>query len=153
PSDNGTALHQQQDAVTAAVRNVQAIVGDAISDELAGALTRVGSLRELRDATLHRGTSLDSVARAYHAVIQALIDALRLVPQRTSDAEGPRELTALDALLNANEQSALKGMALIAAAVTPQTGLGLLDDATSRAEQFIESFVAQADEDQADQVV
>ena len=151
PNDDGTALRQQHDAVAAAVTSVQS--GLSSSDELAGALTRVGSLGELRDAALHRGTSPDSVARAYHAVIQALIDALRLVPQRTGDAEGTRQLTALDALLNANEQSALRGMALIATAVSPQSGLALMDDAASRAQQFIERFVEQADVNQADQVV
>ena len=153
PRDDGTNLRQQQEAVTAAAQTAQAVLGDRISDELAGALTRVGSLGELRQAALHRGTSADSVARAYHAVIQALIDALRLVPQRTGDAEGTRELTALDALLNANEQSALRGMALIATAVNPQTGRALMDDAASRAQQFIERFVEQADVGQADQVV
>jgi signal transduction histidine kinase len=153
PRDDGANLRQQQDAVTAAARTAQGAMGDRMSDELAGALTRVGSLSELRQAALHRGTSPDSVARAYHAVIQALIDALRLVPQRTGDAEGTRQLTALDALLNANEQSALRGMALIATAVNPQTGRALMDDAASRAQQFIERFVEQADVDQADQVV
>jgi signal transduction histidine kinase len=153
PTDSGANLRQQQQAGTAAAAAVQSTLGASMSDELSGALTRVGSLGELRDATLHRGTSLDGVARAYHAVIQALIDALRLVPQRTGDAEGTRELTALDALFNANEQSALRGMALIATAVNPQSGRPLMDDAASRAQQFIERFVEQADVNQADQVV
>jgi signal transduction histidine kinase len=153
PNDSGTNLRQQHDTAATAAQAVQTELGATMSDELAGALTRVGSLGEIREAALHRGTSLDSVARAYHAVIQALIDALRLVPQRTGDAEGTRQLTALDALLNANEQSALHGMALIATAVNPQTGQALMDDAASRAQQFIERFVEQADVDQADQVV
>jgi signal transduction histidine kinase len=153
PGDDGVSLGQQQQISAAAAQSAQDTLGPDSSDELAGALTRVGSLAELRAAALHRGTSVDSVARAYHAVIQALIDALELVPQRTSDAEGTRQLTALAALLNANEQSALKGMALIAAAASPLTGTSLLTDATSRAEQFVESFVQQADVDEADQVV
>ncbi len=152
-ADAGSDLRQQHAVVDAAARVVQAQLGSTISDELAGAMIRLGSVRELREAALQRGTSIDSVARAYHAVIQALIDALRLVPQRTSDAEGTRQLTALDALLNANEQSALRGMALIAAAVNPQTGLVLLADASSRAEQFIERFVEQADVGHASEVV
>ena len=45
---------------------------------------RLGSLAELRQNARSRGVAQDSVARAYHAVIEALIDALRLVPQRTT---------------------------------------------------------------------
>ena len=98
----------------------------------------MGSLVELRQNARQRGVSLDSVARAYHAVIEALIDALRLVPQRTSDAEGTRQLTALDALLRANEESALRGMAIIATAVKPQVGRDLLTNATAQAQMKAE---------------
>jgi signal transduction histidine kinase len=153
PTDDGGALRRQRSASDAAAGALADRLGTGISDELSSALTRVGSLKELRDEAAQRGTTVDSVARAYHAVIQALIDALRLVPQRTSDAEGTRQLTALDALLRANEESALRGMALIAAAVNPQTGQVLLVDATSRAEQFVERFVEQADIGQAGEVV
>ena len=153
PEDGEAALRQQQGAAAAAGQNVLNALGPTTSDELAGALTRLGSLTDLRQAALQRGISVDSIARAYHAVIQAIIGAMRLVPQRTSDAEGTRQLTALDALLNANEQSALRGVALIAATVSAQAGQTLLADASSRAEQFIERFVEQADVDQADQVV
>src|SRR5207248_3059576 len=100
-----------------------------------------------------RGVALDSVARAYHAVVEALIDALRLVPQRTTDAEGTRQLTALDALLRANEESALRGMALVAAAVSPQVGQDLLSTSTAQSQMFTERFVQQADADQASLVV
>ena len=44
-------------------------------------------------------------------------------------------------------------MALIAAAVEPQTGLVLLADASAQAPLFIEQFVQQADADQAAPVV
>jgi signal transduction histidine kinase len=153
PNDDGVALRRQQQTVDHAASAALAALGPAASDELAAALTRVGSLNEVRDAALQRGVSLDSVARAYHAVIESVIDALRLVPQRTSDAEGTRELTALDALLRANEEGTLRDMAMIAAALTPQTGMALLTDASSRAGQFTERFIEQADVDQAAQVV
>src|SRR5438477_10330282 len=96
---------------------------------------------------------MDSAARAYHAVIEALIDALRLVPQRSTDAEGTRQLTALDALLRANEESALRGTALVAAAVSPQVGRDLLTTASAQSQMFTERFVQQADADQAALVV
>src|SRR5262249_5096334 len=88
-----------------------------------------------------------------HAVIEAVIQALRLVPQKTSDAEGTRQLTALNALLKANEESALRGMSLIAAAVIPQVGLALLNDASAQAQMFTEQFVEQASPAQAALVV
>ena len=97
--------------------------------------------------------SLDSVARAYHAVIEAVIQALRLVPQKTSDAEGTRQLTALDALLRANEESALRGMSLIVAAASPQTGRPLLSDSSAQAQMFTETFVEQADREHSALVV
>src|SRR6266508_2077629 len=71
----------------------------------------------------------------------------------TSDAEGTRQLTALDALLRANEESALRGMALVATAVSPQVGRDLLATASAQSQMFTERFVQQADVDQAALVV
>jgi signal transduction histidine kinase len=143
----------QQQVVEDNVEALRQSLGPNTSDELSGALVRLGSLAELRQSARHRGAPLDSVARAYHAVIEALIDALRLVPQRTSDAEGTRQLTALDALLRANEESALRGMALIATAVNPAAGRELLTTASAQSQMFTERFAQQADVDQAGLVV
>jgi signal transduction histidine kinase len=145
PSSGDGNLRGQQRTVDDAVRSVRSSLGADAPDELAAALVRIGSLQELRTNALGRGASLDSVARTYHAVISAVIDAVRLVPQKTSDAEGTRQLTALEALLRANEESSLRGMALIVAAVSPQTGVELLADASNQAQQFTERFVQQAD--------
>jgi signal transduction histidine kinase len=153
PTSGNANLQRQQRAVDDAVTNVRSSLGPDAPEELASALVRIGSLRELRTNALGRGASLDSVARTYHAVISSVIDAVRLVPQKTSDAEGTRQLTALEALLRANEESSLRGMALIVAAVSPQTGVRLLADATNQAEQFTERFVQQADVEQAALVV
>jgi signal transduction histidine kinase len=153
PSATSFNLERQQRSVGEAVKRVQASLGPGAPEELSAALVRIGSLQELRSNALSRSASLDSVARTYHAVISAVIDAVRLVPQKTSDAEGTRQLTALEALLRANEESALRGMALIVAAVNPQTGLTLLDDATAQAQQFTEKFVQQADVEHAALVV
>src|SRR4029453_3141146 len=81
-ADTGSDLRQQHAAVDAAARVGQAELGSTMSDELGGALIRLGSVRELREAALQRGTSVDSVARAYHAIIQGLIHPLRLLPPR-----------------------------------------------------------------------
>ncbi|WP_370969359.1 nitrate- and nitrite sensing domain-containing protein [Amycolatopsis sp. cg9] len=147
PSMSADRMLQQQKAVNAAVENVRSSLGSDAPDELAAALTRVGSLNELRQNAERRGVALDSVARTYHAVIGAVIDSLRLVPQLTSDAEGTRELTALEALLRANEENSLRGMALIVTAVSPEAGRSILDDATQQAPIFTDRFVQQADDE------
>jgi signal transduction histidine kinase len=142
-----------QEAVDDTAEALRVSLGTDTSDELVEALARVGSLEELREGALRRGVSLDSVARAYHAVIEAVIQALRLVPQKTSDAEGTRQLTALDALLRANEESALRGMSLIVAAASPQTGRPLLSDSSAQAQMFTETFIEQADREHSALVV
>jgi signal transduction histidine kinase len=153
PTVDDSAMVLQQQVVADDAESLQKSAEVSTSDELSSALVRLGSLAELRQNARHRGAALDSVARAYHAVIEALIDALRLVSERTSDAEGTRQLTALDALLRANEESALRGMALIAAAVRPQVGQELLADASAQSQLFTERFVQQANADQAGLVV
>ncbi|ONI80995.1 hypothetical protein ALI144C_20735 [Actinosynnema sp. ALI-1.44] len=153
PSADSAALEKQQGKVNDTIGQVRSTLGDEVSEELATALTRLGSLNELRQSALRRGTSADSVARTYHANIDAIINSLRLVPQVTSDAEGTRQLTALEALLRANEYGELRGMALIAAALNRATGQVLLDDATQQAKMFTERFVQQADVEHASLVV
>jgi signal transduction histidine kinase len=153
PTAASTDLADQQRKVDSTADEVRSALGPNASDELSASLVRLGSLREPRQNALLRGISPDRVARTYHAVISALIDALQLVPQDTGDAEGTRQLAALDALLRANEFNAEREMALIAAAVDPQTGLVLLGDASAQAPLFIEQFVQQADAGQAALVV
>lgn len=146
PSMSPDEMTKQRRMVDAAVEDVRSSLGADAPDELSAALTRIGSLNELRQNAERRGVALDSVARTYHAVIGAVIDSLRLVPQLTSDAEGTRELTALEALLRANEENSLRGMALIVTAVAPDAGRSILDDATQQAPIFTDRFVQQADD-------
>ena len=146
PSASPDQMVQQQKVVDQTVADVRNSLGDDAPDELSAALTRIGSLAELRQNAASRGVALDSVARTYNAVVDAVIDSLRLVPQLTSDAEGARELTALDALLRANEENSLRAMALIVTAVSPEAGRSILDDATQQAPIFIDRFVKQGDD-------
>jgi signal transduction histidine kinase len=145
-------VERQQGTVDEAARSARDSLSGA-SDELSSALVRLGSLTEIRRNARAGGVSLDSVARTYHAVIDALIDALRLVPRQGSDAEGTRQLTALEALLRANEENTLRGMALLVTAMSPSTGEGVLEDATSQAQSQVMRFVQQADAEQAGLVV
>ncbi|MFC3452247.1 sensor histidine kinase [Amycolatopsis speibonae] len=152
-SASSSAMLKQQGVVADTVNRVRAQLPADAPEELAAALVRIGSLNEIRENALRRGASLDSVARTYHAVIDSVINSLRLVPQQTSDAEGTRQLTALDALLRANEENSLRGMALIIVLVTPESGEPVLDDAKQQSSLFLERFVQQADVTQATQVV
>ncbi len=153
PNVSSVPLQLQQRAVVEAADAVRSSLGADTSDELDQALVRLGSIEELRSNVLRRGASLDSVARAYHAVIEAIIDALRLATQRSSDADGTRQLSALDALLRANEESSSRGMAMIGAAKSPQTMLSRLTEATGQSQLYTERFVQQSDADQAALVV
>jgi signal transduction histidine kinase len=150
PAADSSTMLQQQRAVTDSVERVRASLGPTVSDELAGALTRVGSLNELRRNAVTRGVSLDSLARTYHAVTEAVIDALRLLPRGAtgaagSDAESTKALGELEALLRADEQSALRSTALITTSVNPVGGRKLLNDATANAQILTQRFVQQAD--------
>ncbi len=152
-ADPNTVLDQQR-AVTDAVEGVRSSLGAAASDELTGALTRVGSLDELRRNAMIRAVSLDSLARTYHAVTDAVIDALRLLPRGAAgaaglDAESTKALGELDALLRAGEYSALRGTSLITATGSPAAGRKLLSDATANAQILTQRFVQQADVEQA----
>ncbi|NKE64029.1 histidine kinase, partial [Lentzea sp. PSKA42] len=153
PAGESENLKRRHGNVDSAVEDVRAALGSTMSDELANALVRLGSLSGLRQNALRGGASSDGVARTYHAAISAIIDSLRLVPQRTGDAEGTRQLTALEALLRATEQHSLRDTGLIIAAASRPTGQDLLNDAVMQARAFTERFVQQADAEHAALVV
>lgn len=154
PGDDGSAVDRQQRTVDDTAERVRGELGSDISDELAAALVRIGSLQQVRDIAAGRGVSPDRVARSYHAAIEALVEALPLISREESgDAQGTRQLTALDALLRADEFAELRGAALVAAAVDPDSGLPILADAEAQAGLFVERFVQQADTDLAGLVV
>ena len=158
PESSPSSMLEQQRTVSDQIERVRASLGAEASDELTAALTRLGSLDELRRNAVIRGVSIDSLARTYHAVTEALIDSLRLVtvgPAGLSgaDAESTQALVELDALLRANEQSALRGTALITAALSPAAGRNLLSGATAQADILTQRFVEQADAGHAALVV
>ncbi len=150
---DGVDLLIQQQAVIDLTATVRANLDADVSDEIVGALTRVGSLKDLRQNVLRRRVAVDSVVRTYQAIIDSVINSLRLTAQRGTDAEGARQLAALDALLRASEQSTLRAMALVAAATTPQTGLRLLDSSSEQFHLFSERFGQQASRSQSALVV
>jgi signal transduction histidine kinase len=147
------SVTRQHEAVDDLADQARTTLGTDASEEVAQALEGLGSLANLRASVLDRAATQESLARTYRATGDALIDALRLVPTRDSDAEGTRQLTALEALLRANEQSTLAGMSLIIAASDRETGLRILDDSLAEAQISTVRFVQQADIDQAGDVV
>lgn len=144
---------EAQRTVDRTASSLSSSLGGATTAELRSALLRLGSLTDIRRNVPGGNVSLESIGRTYHAINEALIDALRLVPNETSDAVGTRQLTALEALLRAGEQHTLRGMALILAVRNPEAGLSLLDDMSDRAQISTERFVSQADIEQARIVV
>ena len=80
----------QQQAVIDTTATVRAELGADASDEIVEALTRVGSLKELRQNALRRGVAVDSVVRTFHAIIESVINSLRLTVQRGSRRRGRR---------------------------------------------------------------
>ncbi|SDX02296.1 Signal transduction histidine kinase [Amycolatopsis xylanica] len=153
PSEGSGPLMQQHRIVTETVDRVRETLGPDAPDEVAAALVRIGSLAEIRANALRRAVSLDSAARTYHAVIEAVIDAPRLLGQKNTDAEGTRQLTSLDALLRANEEKGLRGMAQIIVAADAESGQEVLSDAASESSLQLERFVQQADIEHAKAVV
>lgn len=132
-------LGQQQRAVDAELSNVR---GEA-TPAVAAALGRVASLTQLRQNVVHRGVAITDVAGSYQAVLSGLVDALGLVSHTTSDGAGARESGAVDSLLRANEQRAIRLIALIAATVSP--GQSLVDSSGQRAAVHAERFAQQAE--------
>ncbi|WP_313888234.1 sensor histidine kinase [Lentzea alba] len=153
PGGDGENLKRQHGNVDAAAEDVRTALGTEMSDELTTALVRLGSLTGMRQNAVRGSASFDGVARTYHAAITAVIDSLRLVPQQTGDAEGTRQLTALEALLRASEQHSMRDTGLIIAAARRQTGQAVQNDAVMQARAFTERFVQQADADHAALVV
>src|SRR5262245_22861602 len=96
PEASGVDLLIAQQAVIDSTAVLRAELPFDVSDEIAGALTRVGSLRELRQNVLRRGVAVDSVVRTFNAIIESVINSLRLTVQRGADADGARQLAAID---------------------------------------------------------
>ncbi|MFI5607220.1 nitrate- and nitrite sensing domain-containing protein [Amycolatopsis sp. NPDC051903] len=153
PGSSDADLVRQQQTVDATADRVRAQLGPAAPDELTTALARVASLRDERQNTLHRSISAERVARTYDTVVSSVIDALRLVPRSTDDAEGVRQLTALEALLRADEEESLRVTALVVAAQSQPAGQSLLAETTQRAEVHTDRFTRLAEDDQAALVV
>ncbi|WP_370944887.1 nitrate- and nitrite sensing domain-containing protein [Amycolatopsis sp. cg5] len=153
PSQGSGALMQQHKAVDQTVDRVRATLGPDAPDEVAAALTRIGSLAEIRVNALRRSVSLDGTARTYHAVIDAVIDAPRLLGQKSGDAQGTRQLTSLDALLRASKEKALHGMSMLIVAADPDGGQQEFEDSTAESSLQLERFVQQADIEHAKAVV
>ncbi|MEU4671289.1 nitrate- and nitrite sensing domain-containing protein [Amycolatopsis sp. NPDC023774] len=149
PSTTDTDLVRQQQTVDATVGQVRTALGAGLPAELKTALTRVGSLGDERQNTLHRSISAERIARTYDTVVSALIDALQLVPRTAADAEGARQLSALEALLRADEEESLRVTALVVAAQSRSAGQSLLDEATQRGQVHADRFTQLAGHDQA----
>ncbi len=109
---------QMNSSVDAAAQARASVVG-AGAGRLRESLDRVPSLDALRQQVLARATSASDVYRAYHDVVVALLDSLRLADQPGADAVGLRQMSSFDALLRLNEEANQIGAALVVAATDP----------------------------------
>jgi signal transduction histidine kinase len=82
--------------------------------QLGGASGPLAALDDVRRRVLDRGADVSDVYGAYRTAIGALIDALRLSGRPGVDVAGLGRLTALDALMRANEEASSVGAALVA---------------------------------------
>ncbi|MGW7530902.1 sensor histidine kinase [Amycolatopsis sp. NPDC054798] len=108
PSATNAALVRQRQVVDSAAHGV--------ADNL---IAPGGALTKLRQNALNRKISVADVASGYDSMSTGVIDALGLA---TSDGTGARQLSALDALLRADEQRAARATALIASAGVDRAG-------------------------------
>ncbi|WP_232666670.1 sensor histidine kinase [Pseudonocardia sp. TRM90224] len=142
-ADVGPVLEQQRAAAAAAER-VRGELGADGSDELVAAVARLGSLDELRRSAELHGISVESLRRTHHSVCEALIDALRLEPEAADDPAAVRDLTALEALLRADNETAQFGASLITAPERAgSTDVGGQHSA-AHAEIYTQRFIRQA---------
>jgi signal transduction histidine kinase len=146
-------VNGQTKAVKDLTKQTRADLGRDITVEEDQALVRLDSLDNLRESVLAKAATPESLARTYQATEDALIDSLRLVPQVGADTDGARQLTSLEALFQADEQSALSGVGLLIAAGDKNTGIPLLNNAVTQARISTDQFVQQADANQAGVVV
>ncbi|NJC70760.1 sensor histidine kinase [Planosporangium thailandense] len=109
------------------------------------AVGQLGSLDAVRRQVLDGTAAPAEVQGAYHARIIALIDALELTRQPRVDITGLRQLSALDALLRANEEAYRIGGALLIAATDKRAGADLAIEARSLHRIDIDRFRQQAE--------
>ncbi|MEJ3651599.1 ATP-binding protein [Actinomycetes bacterium KLBMP 9759] len=143
-ADPGPVLEHRR-AVVAAAEHVRAELGPDGPDELVSALARLGSLDELRRNAEMHGISVESLRRTHHAISEALIDGLRLEPEAADDPAAARDLTALEALLRADNEKAQFGAALITAPVRQRSTDVGWQQPLAHAQIYTQRFIQQAD--------
>ena len=89
----------------------------------------IDALSSVRTRVLGRSISSTDVYAAYRSANNALLDALALTDPPGADAQGFRELGALEALMRANEEASGAGAVLVAVAGDPSVSRSLLTDA------------------------
>jgi len=89
----------------------------------------IDALTSVRTRVLGRSISSTDVYTAYRSANNALLDALTLTNPPGADAQGFRQLGALEALMRANEEASGAGAVLVAVAGDPTVTRSLLTDA------------------------
>jgi signal transduction histidine kinase len=109
----------------------------------------LSNLAAVRTLFLDRGITPETAYQAYRRAIADLIDQLRLTNPPDADAEGVRQLQALDALARANEEAASVGATLIATAGDERFPVDLVNQATTAQVQYSDQLAKLVEPDQA----
>jgi signal transduction histidine kinase len=114
PALDSVAVVRQAQSVTDDVVQLRRTLGPG-GTGIGAALDGLAGLDALRQAVLRRQAAPLGIFSAYRAAMISLIDALRLTSRSGIDLAGQRQLTALDALLRANQEASGLGAALVMA--------------------------------------
>jgi signal transduction histidine kinase len=107
---------------------------------MARAGNQLAALASTRQRLVARTAEPAEVYAAYRDLNNALLDGLRLVNPAGVDAEGLRQLDALDALMRANEEASSVGAVLVAVAGDRRVPRSLLNDALAAQAQYTRRF-------------
>lgn len=122
PQGRSVELVQQAQDVEDAAADVALAIGTDLDRELSAALAGLGALGETRGEVLARSVPSDRIIEAWAGAIDRLVDALGLAALGAEPTAGASDLSALDALLRADEESSRTGAALVASVADTRPG-------------------------------
>ena len=140
PALSRPAIVAQNQSTMDSIARARSAVSGPAAPALSAVLAAFDRLSALRQAVLDRRSSASEVYRAYATAVADLINALRLGEQPGADAIGVRQMSSLDALLRANEQTDQLGAALMVAAVDPADARAFAMTAVPLRQAYLDNF-------------
>src|SRR4051812_3408917 len=116
--------------------------------DLRRAVADLDGLDAVRQSVQQRTAAPRQVQDEYQRRIAALVDALGLTRQPRADPVGQRQMSALDALLRANEEASRLATGLVVSATDAPAGVRTVAEARVLRQGAVDRFRQQADPDQ-----